>query len=54
MYDAEEQVREGAWVAEAAGVLDLSGWPPRMRVIVRRERPTPVASCGTPTENGCG
>jgi hypothetical protein len=36
-------VRDGAWVAEAAGVLDLSGWPAEMRVIVRKERPHPGA-----------
>ncbi len=42
-YDADGQVREGAWVAEATGVLDLSGWPPGMRVIVRKERPHPGA-----------
>lgn len=42
-YDADGQVRDGAWVAEATGVLDLSGWPPGMRVIVRKERPHPGA-----------
>ncbi len=36
-------MREGAWVAEATGLLDLSGWPPGMRVIVRKERPHPGA-----------
>lgn len=36
------EVWDGAWVAElAAGVLD--GWPPGMRLIVRRERPHPGA-----------
>ena len=38
-YDAGGQVRRGAWVAELTGLLDLSSWPPGMRVIVRRERP---------------
>ena len=42
-YDADGEVRESAWVAEATGVLDLSGWPPGMRVIVRKERPHPGA-----------
>ncbi|HSS24233.1 MAG TPA: IS1380 family transposase [Mycobacterium sp.] len=42
-YDADGQVRDGAWVAEATGVLDLSGWPPGIRVIVRKERPHPGA-----------
>jgi Transposase DDE domain group 1 len=42
-YDADGGVRDGAWVAAATGVLDLSGWPPGMRVIVRKERPHPGA-----------
>lgn len=42
-YDADRTPRDGAWVAEATGVLDLSGWPPGIRVIVRKERPHPGA-----------
>jgi hypothetical protein len=42
-YDAGGQVRPGAWVAELTGLLDLSGWPEGMRVIVRKERPHPGA-----------
>jgi hypothetical protein len=42
-YDADGLVRPGAWVAEITGMLDLSGWPPGMRVIVRKERPHPGA-----------
>jgi hypothetical protein len=42
-YDDERTPRDGAWVAEATGVLDLSGWPAGMRVIVRKERPHPGA-----------
>ena len=42
-YDDERTPRDGAWVAEATGVLDLSGWPRGMRVIVRKERPHPGA-----------
>jgi DDE family transposase len=42
-YDANDQIREGAWVAELTGLLDLSGWPPGMRVIARKERPHPGA-----------
>jgi Transposase DDE domain group 1 len=41
--DADGQLRDGARVAEATGLLDLSGWPPGMRVIVRTERPHPGA-----------
>jgi hypothetical protein len=40
-YDAHDQIREGAWVAELTGLLDLTGWPPGMRVIARKERPHP-------------
>jgi hypothetical protein len=36
-------VRDGAWVAELTGLLDLSSWPKGMRVIVRKERPHPGA-----------
>jgi hypothetical protein len=42
-YDAEGQVRPGAWVAEITGMLNLAGWPKGMRVIVRKERPHPGA-----------
>ncbi|PRX44414.1 hypothetical protein B0I32_1511 [Nonomuraea fuscirosea] len=40
-YDAERQVRPGAWVAELTGLLDLTGWPKSMRVIAREEHPAP-------------
>ncbi|WP_420752724.1 IS1380 family transposase [Rhodococcus sp. O3] len=42
-YDADGQVRDGAWVAEITDLLDLSTWPKGMRVIVRKERPHPGA-----------
>lgn len=42
-YDAHDKVRDGAWVAELTGLLDLSAWPEGMRVIVRKERPHPGA-----------
>ncbi|MGF6889226.1 hypothetical protein ABIA39_008688 [Nocardia sp. GAS34] len=41
--DADGKVRDGAWVAELTGLIDLTGWPPGMRVIVRKERPHPGA-----------
>jgi hypothetical protein len=34
-YDADRRPRDGAWVTELTGLLDLSGWPDGMRVIVR-------------------
>jgi hypothetical protein len=42
-YDANDAIRDGAWVAELTGLLDLTGWPPGMRVIARKERPHPGA-----------
>lgn len=42
-YDAHDQVRDGAWVAELTGLLNLKGWPAGMRVIARKERPHPGA-----------
>lgn len=42
-YDADRQPRDGAWVAELTGLLNLDGWPKGMRVIIRKERPHPGA-----------
>ena len=43
-YDSDDDgIRDGAWVAELTGLLDLEDWPEGMRVIVRKERPHPGA-----------
>ena len=42
-YNADGDIRDGAWVAELTGLLDLTGWPNGMRVIARKERPHPGA-----------
>jgi hypothetical protein len=42
-YDGDGQPRDGAWVAEASGLLELTNWPAGMRVILRKERPHPGA-----------
>jgi hypothetical protein len=42
-YDAHDEVRDGAWVAELTDLLDLTSWPKGMRVIARKERPHPGA-----------
>ena len=42
-YGGGGEVRDGAWVADITGLLDLDGWPAGMRVIVRKERPHPGA-----------
>jgi hypothetical protein len=36
-------LRDGADVVDVTGLLELTGWPKAMRVIVRRERPHPGA-----------
>lgn len=41
--DASEQVRDGAWVIDATGILNLATWPNGMRVIIRKERAHPGA-----------
>ena len=38
-----DEIRDGAWVAELTGLLDLHTWPAGMRVIARKERPHPGA-----------
>jgi hypothetical protein len=42
-YNAGGEHRDGAWVAELTGLVDLTGWPEGARLIVRRERPHPGA-----------
>jgi hypothetical protein len=42
-YDINGEPRDGAWVAELTGLLDLSKWPAGSRVLVRKERPHPGA-----------
>jgi hypothetical protein len=39
----DEQLREGAWVAEATDMIDLSAWPTGSRLVLRKERPHPGA-----------
>ena len=36
-------IREGAWVTEATGMIDLGTWPEGSRLILRKERPHPGA-----------
>jgi hypothetical protein len=36
-------IRDGAWVVEVTGMLDLATWPEGSRVILRAERPHPGA-----------
>ena len=41
--DTNGGIRDGAWVAEATGLVDLSSWPAGTRLILRKERPHPGA-----------
>jgi Transposase DDE domain group 1 len=50
--DAEGQVRDGAWVVELTGLLNLASWPAGMRVIARMERPHPGAQLRITDHNG--
>lgn len=52
-YDAHDEIRDGAWVAELTGLLNLKGWPAGMRVIIRKERPHPGAQLRFTDVDGC-
>jgi Transposase DDE domain group 1 len=41
--EADDEIRDGAWVAEVGDLLDLTAWPEGSRVIVRKERAHPGA-----------
>jgi hypothetical protein len=41
--DTDGGIRDGAWVAEATGLVNLSSWPAGTRLILRKERPHPGA-----------
>lgn len=41
--DSDGGLREGAWVTEATGLIDLASWPEGSRLILRKERPHPGA-----------
>ncbi|ETZ96955.1 transposase DDE domain protein [Mycobacterium kansasii 732] len=41
--EATGDIRGGAWVAEATGLVNLSAWPAETRLILRKERPYPGA-----------
>ena len=41
--DTHGGIRDGAWVAEATDLVNLSSWPSGTRLILRKERPHPGA-----------
>ena len=50
----DDDLREGAWVAEATGLVDLSGWPEGSRLILRKEHPHPGAQLTFADVDGMG
>lgn len=42
-HGVQIEPREGAWVAEATALVNLSSWPVGTRLILRKERPHPGA-----------
>ena len=51
-WNAVGEPRDGAWVTELTGLLNLAGWPVGMRVIARKERPHPGAQLRITDING--
>ena len=41
--ESDGTIRDGAWIAEATHLVDLSAWPAGTRLILRKERPHPGA-----------
>ena len=41
--DSDGGIRDGAWVAEATALVEMSSWPAGTRLILRKERPHPGA-----------
>ena len=41
--DTDGGIRDGAWVAEATGLVNLDTWPAGTRLVLRKERPHPGA-----------
>ena len=50
--NTDTSIREGAWVAEATGMIDLSAWPEGTRLILRKERPHPGAQLSFTDHDG--
>jgi hypothetical protein len=50
--NADGQSRDGAWVTELTGQVNLEGWPEGTRLICRRERPHPGAQLSFTDHDG--
>jgi hypothetical protein len=51
--EGDDDLRDGAWVTEVTHLIDLTGWPPGSRLILRKERPHPGALMLFSTADGC-
>jgi hypothetical protein len=51
-HGVQIEPRDGAWVAEATGLIPLPGWPAGTRLILRKERPHPGAQLRTTDADG--
>jgi Transposase DDE domain group 1 len=51
-HGVQIEPRDGAWVAEATGLISLAGWPPGTRLILRKQRPHPGAQLRTTDADG--
>ena len=51
---ADGAIRDGAWVAEATDLVDLSKWPAGTRLTCVRNAAIPARSCGSPMPMGTG
>jgi DDE family transposase len=51
-HGVQIEPRDGAWVAELTGLVDLSAWPAGTRLILRKERPHPGAQLRTTDIDG--
>ena len=50
--ESGDDLREGAWVAEATDLVDMSSWPAGTRLILRKERPHPGAQLNFTDSDG--
>jgi hypothetical protein len=50
--ESSGDLRDGAWVAEATDLVDMSGWPTGTRLILRKERPHPGAQLNFTDSDG--
>ena len=52
--DSGGELRDGAWVAEATSLVNLSSWPAGTRLVLRKERPHQALSRTTARGNPTG